>query len=148
MIEETALIKAIRTYQCPGCVCGHKPSTCASLKKEDGYGCKNHCAGTIIEKIGKIFLGMPKGFNRLGPYNSMKLYIFKDWESFLKIHNRYDEFNIPFWKYIDDKGNLMVRGFMPRINEPFIHIILNCTIEKVESISCKLLTYTDIDRMD
>jgi hypothetical protein len=133
-------------YQCPGCVCGHSPDICANFK--GSLGCANHCASTFIPPIGLVFLGMPKGFNQLGPFRKMRPFIYKDFKEFLKVFGGYDDvLNIPFWKYVNNKGHLFVRGFMPKVNSPFIHIILKWEIEDIESINCKHIKDEDLERM-
>jgi hypothetical protein len=132
--------KAIEEYQCSGCVSG---SDIECFKNHDGgIGCGKHHAGTIAPGIGNFFLGMPKGFDRLGENTKMKPYMFENWESF---DWGYDKFNIPVWKFKNENGHTLVRGMMPRRNESFIHIILEDCIDKIE---CRELTQEDIDEMD
>ena len=61
---------AVETYQCSGCVSGSSIkcfNSCPDFKTN--YACDSHVAGTIImPHIGTVFLGLPKGFNRLGLY--------------------------------------------------------------------------------
>lgn len=132
--------KAVETYQCPGCVCG-SDITCF----EGGSGslaCSRHVGGTMLMPgVGRVFLGMPKGFNRLGAYGEMKIEIFEDaaagWE--------YDKFNIPVWKYVDpDTGCLIVRGISPRVNYPFLHVFLG----GYEDVKCLEVTKSDMEGMD
>ena len=59
--------------------------------------------------------------------------------------NYYDMFNIPVWKYLDEHGNTLVRGIMPRRNEPFLHIYIGNCIDK---INCLEITKQNIDEMD
>lgn len=130
----------IENYQCPGCIIGHD-TECFVPENDSGrgIGCSKHCAGTGIVGHGKLFLGMPKGFNRVGLYEDQRPRIFE------KYHNNYDMFNIPVWKYLDDHGNTLVRGIMPRRNEPFLDIYLeNC----IEEINCLEITSEDISKMD
>ena len=137
---EEKVKNAIEKYQCPGCVVGGD----ISCFKEhiSGIGCGSHCAGTNIYPIvGRIFLGMPVGFNRLGKCDDLKLSIFNSigncWE--------YDKFNVPVWKYLSEDNHTFVRGFMPRRNEPFLHIFLeNC----MNKINCLEITRDDINEMD
>lgn len=121
--DQNIITKAIQEYQCRGCV-GGSNIECGSYKQSiTGVGCETHCAGTIVSGIGKIFLGMPKGFNRIGFYEKMSLYIFYDQEQ-QNTQWQYDLLNISVWKYQNDKGHILIRGLMPRINETFLHIIL------------------------
>ncbi|MFA5207516.1 MAG: hypothetical protein WC428_02550 [Candidatus Paceibacterota bacterium] len=137
---EDNIKKAIEEYQCSGCITGMNTECFEAANS--GCGCGKHYAGTmILPGIGKIFLGMPKGFNRLGEIKDMKPFIFED----LKNWGEYNKYNVPVWKYLDKNGNTIVRGLQPRLNAPFIHIILkNC----INEINCELITDTDINEMD
>jgi len=122
-------LKAVQTFQCPGCILGDFP-TCYE-KPFDNHACAAHCPATIIPNIGTIFLNMPKGFNRLGPVKETKIGIFDTyidgWD--------YGTFNVPVWKYYDqDKGVTIIRGFSPRINYPWIHIFLENCLDKFSCI--------------
>ena len=56
------IIEAINEYQVPGAVGDFDPETAVL---ENGW--KDHVPGTLVSGIDRIFLGMPTGFNRLGP---------------------------------------------------------------------------------
>lgn len=132
---------AIEEYQCSGCLFGYD-TTCFGNNSIAGIGCGKHRAATMIGGIGKIYIGMPKGFNRLGAFENKQPYIFEniesaDWE--------YDMWNIPVWKYLSKEGHTFVRGIMPRRNEPFIHIYLEDCLDK---INCLEILQKDIDYMD
>lgn len=131
---------AIKEYQCLGCIRGTFPD-CFSEDNNGGQGCGNHKAGTYISSIGNIFLGMPKGFNRLGNNESLRPNIY---EKFEESDWAYDKFNIPVWKYLKD-GHTFVRGMMPRTNSSFIHIFLEDCRDK---INCIEITPDVIDQMD
>lgn len=131
--------KAVRNYQCPGCVVGHDTSC---FREGNGAGCSRHKAGTIILGIGYIFLGMGKGFNRLGPYENMKPEIY---EKFTSAGAEYNKWNIPVWKYLNPEGHTFVRGLRPRLNEPFLHIYLEDCRDKID---CLEITQSDINFMD
>lgn len=141
---ETKIKKAIKEYQCSGCMNGHDPIKSGCFKPCDtGCGCGAHFAGTFMTGgIGKLFLGMPKGFNRLGKDEKMHPYIF---ENFQKDWGEYDKFNVPVWKYLDENGNTIVRGLQPRLNIPFIHIHLSDYRDKID---CMEITIDDINEMD
>jgi hypothetical protein len=91
--------------------------------------------------VGTLFLGMPKGFMRLGPIQTehMHLFIFEDDWGF------FDKFNIPVWRYLDEHGNTLVRGLSPRVNVPFLHIYLKDIRDKV---NCLELTKAEVEAMD
>jgi hypothetical protein len=133
---------AVEEYQCSGCISGSDIS-CFEENKNNGIGCGKHHAGTIIfPGVGNIYLGMPKGFCRLGEFTKMKPIIFdrfedSDWD--------YVKFNIPVWKYLSKEGYTIIRGLSPRTNNPFIQIFLEDCRDK---INCLELSQTDIDSMD
>lgn len=133
--------KAVKEYQCPGCVCGSDPYGCYKNEHGDGIECTKHVVGTSVTGVGVFFLGMPTGFNKLGPNEKLKIKIF---EKFTDVFD-YDKFNVPVWKHLDKHGNTIVRGLMPRINFPFLHIILENCIDKVECIE---ITEKDCGVMD
>ena len=134
------LIKnAIEKYQCTGCVCGSdiecfQPGVCLA--------CSKHCAGTIVSFVGKVFLGMPKGFDRLGVDNNLKLRIYKFYENCGLIYNIW---NIPVWKYLNKNGHTLVRGISPRVNQPFLQIFLEDCVDKIDCIE---LSQDDINGMN
>jgi len=91
--------------------------------------------------VGLVFLGLPKGFCRLGDFEKTRISMFKSradgWG--------YGKFNIPVWKHVDKLGNTLVRGICPRTNYPWIHIFLN---SHGEMINCLEITDKDIRGMD
>ena len=113
----TKIQKAIEKYQCSGCVAGHGISCFKPNEISGGVGCGKHLAGTLIMGIGSIFLGLPKGFNRLGLSDKMKPIIFNNIKEFIESDwGEYNKFNVPVWKHLDNNGYTLVRGFMPRKN--------------------------------
>jgi hypothetical protein len=135
---EEKIKDAIEKYQCSGCVCG---SDVSCYKPSETEACGKHVVGTAVTGIGKIFLGMPKGFNRLGPAETMAINIFKSISDGWK----FDFLNIPVWKYLDSNGNTIVRGISPRINSPFLHVFLG---DCMDNIDCAEITNDDLDGMD
>lgn len=133
---------AIEKYQCPGCTNGHNISCFQPSSTIGGVGCGAHSAGTFMSGIGKIFLGLPIGFNRLGHHNELQPVIF---ERFENSGWEYNIFNIPVWKHLTSEGHTLVRGIMPRRNEPFLHIYLENCIDK---INCEEITEAQIKDMD
>lgn len=126
----------VKEYQCTGCTNGSFPE----CFNDSGEGCRSHSAGTYMMGVGKLFLGMPKGFNRSGVAETESIEIFK---SFPK--HWYDMFNVPVWKYLDEHENTIVRGISPRINSPFIHVISGNHIDKID---CLEITNEDLEDMD
>ena len=134
---------AIQTYQCPGCVSGDYPKC---FEQGDTDECSNHTAGTnIFPAVGRIFLGLPKGFCRLGVCLDTKIKLFERFEEFQATWGDYDKFNIPVLKHLDKHGNSLVRGLTPRLNYPFIHIILGNALDK---INCLEITNQDIGELE
>ncbi len=129
--------KMVQEYQCPGCVSGPYPK--CYKKDSDSSACEKHCSGTTFSHIGRIFLGMPKGFNRLGSCKTIRILIF---DSPGKL---YDKFNIPVWKHLDKHGNTLVRGLSPRINWPWIHVFSGNFLNQID---CWIITQKDLDSMD
>ncbi|GAG82670.1 unnamed protein product [marine sediment metagenome] len=116
-------------------------------KDTNGIGCSKHCAGTrILPSIGKVLLGVPKGFNRYGINEKTQMVIF---ENFVQQNQQYsyDKLNVPVWKYLEE-DTCFVRGLLPRLNEPFLHIIGNITKEEFNSINCIEITKQDLEDMD
>jgi len=131
----------IEKYQCVGCVCGsniscYKPRTL-------GVGCSKHCAGTSIAGIGRVFLGLPKGFNRLGNQDTLIPFVFESHEQ-QEAEFPYDSLNVPVWKH-KDGDVVIVRGYQPRVNTGFIHIIMNGDIEQ---INCIKMSADDLGNID
>lgn len=136
---EEIIKKAVEEYQCPGCVGG---SDIECYEKSEDFSCEKHVAGTMgFPQVGRIFLGMPKGFNRLGGSGKMKINIFHDLEESWD----YDMYNIPVWKYLDKHGNTLVRGLSPRTNWSFLHVIL---CDCVADIDCHEITEEMLKEMD
>ena len=83
---------AVIEYQCPGCVGGPFPEC---YKSENSIECRNHVPGTLVSGIGKVFLGLPRGFNRLGTQQDVRISIFESLEDAYKKGWSYDKLNIP-----------------------------------------------------
>jgi len=137
-MKENKLKELVETYQCMGCSEGNDIS-CYRVHEAWGIGCGNQRAGTFLKPFGKIFLGMPKGFNRLGQYNEQRIIIIEDAEGV------YDKFNIPVWKYLDKNSNTLVRGLSPRTNYAFVHIFPG---DQRNKISCFEVDHELVEWMD
>ena len=131
---------AIEEYQCPGCVSGCDIS-CFENNTNGGVGCGKHYSGTMISGVGNVLLGMPKGFNRIGENKSLNPNIFETFEAGWG----YDMFNVPVWKHKNEAGHTLVRGIMPRRNEPFIHIYLEDCLSKIDCLEIRLDDVNDMD---
>ena len=112
----------VELYQCPGCVCGSDYSCYA---KGFSHACEKHVAGTTIMGLGKIALGFPKGFNRVG--DGVQIDIFLNKGAF-----EYNALNVPVWKRLDENGNTLVRGLSPRINKTFLHVYQGDVMAKID----------------
>ncbi|MCK5611224.1 hypothetical protein KAR91_55655 [Candidatus Pacearchaeota archaeon] len=134
--------KAVEEYQCLGCVCGS--GTECYEKIDLNLACVKHVAGTSSIGVGVFYLGMPTGFCRKGQGNEMKINIFPNFES-LKSVWEYDKYNVPCWKHLDQNSNTLVRGLSPRVNEPFLHVVLGDHIDKID---CLEITESDLEGMD
>ena len=130
--------QAVEKFQCPGCVNGSDTQCGAFEEQSYSKACKNHCAGTMALGAGMFYLGMPKGFDKVGfaisadLKNNIRIF------SPDKLDGLYDLFNVPVW-YQEIEGNLFVRCFIPRRNTAYIDIILG---GKAEDIQIKSLGTT------
>jgi len=135
--------KMVEEYQCPGCVCG-SDTACFKKNPDDArcMACDKHIAGTMISGgIGSVFLGLPKGFCRLGFAKKTKISIYAE----VKHGWGYDFLNVPVWKHLDKNGNTLVRGICPRINMPWIHIFMGDVLGEVD---CFEITEKHLNGMD
>jgi hypothetical protein len=138
--------EAVKEYQCSGCVDGPALECFKASTEKEEWQCVAHVPGTMIGSpygISTVFLGLPKGFDKLGPLppKDMKIHIFKT----LAEGWGYNMFNVPVWKYKNAAGHTLVRGLRPRTNHPFIHIFLEDCRDK---IACLELTDEDRNAMD
>jgi len=139
----SAIPELVKIYQCPGCVSSPEDSDCYRKSSEhSNNACDNHCPGTLAVNIGKLMLGFPKGFDRVGFASKVFICIFDKFEDGWD----YDKFNIPVWKYYDTENDTtLVKGLSPRICMIFIHIYAGDARDKID---CLELTKDDIEEMD
>jgi hypothetical protein len=125
MTTHLKIIDMVRKFQCSGCLHGHEPESCTEYNlNNDGFGsdCDNHRAATFVSGIGRLALGLPKGFNRYGagpgvePLVKMRIRLHVDGPP------PWDKFNVPVWKMVKD-GMLFVRTYVPRINACFVDVV-------------------------
>jgi len=133
---------AVKEYQCPGCVNG--PYKECFIPSVDHQGCASHFPGTVLMGLSSVFLGLPKGFNRLGFSDKTKVSIFESYESAKSVW-KYGWLNVVVWKHLDDNGNTIIRGLSPRINYSWIHVILGDCIDK---FNCCEVTKEKMDEID
>lgn len=122
-IDKT-LFKMVQEFQCSGCTCGSSPEDdCFELKTIPNCGscCKKHSAGTFVLGAGRVYLGMPKGFNKVGldQVGNERVHA-------IRLHYetkpKFDHLNVPVWAMKQD-GYLFVRTYCPRINQTYIDVI-------------------------
>jgi hypothetical protein len=136
----------IKEYQCCGCTYGY-PDCDATFGP---HGCNKHRAGTFASGIGRLFLGMPKGFDRAGALSDetrsfrFDLCAYETFEDFIK-HMGMNKFNVPVWKHLDENGNTLVRGLSPRVNKPYLCVIGGNHVDKID---CYEITAEDQEGMD
>lgn len=138
--------KNVKDLQCCGCL-----YSCSAKGEPDRYekispiniACKNHTPATTRMPGGKILLGFPNGFNIIGPFEKIELNIFNTFEDMQKAW-AFDFFNIASWKHLDAADRVFVRGYCPRINKPFQHVILENCLDKID---CLNVTAEDIENI-
>lgn len=144
LLMEDNIKNAVEEYQCPGCTRGHDIS--CFEKNQYGFGCGAHSAGTFITGIGRIYLGMPKGFNRLGSSDDCSVEIYNTLkEAKDESSNIFGKFTVSVWKYLNENGHTFVRVFCPRINHTSIMILLENCMDQIEAIE---ITEEDYNNMD
>jgi hypothetical protein len=99
----------------------------------------------------KIALGLPKGFNQPGwvpgekhPNNKMytRCWLKDTYEITERKH--WDKFNVPVWALCKD-GFLFVRTYSPRINQTYIDIVEEGTLDMVPDAIDVGQFYEEID---
>lgn len=127
----------IEKFQCVGCTCGGDVS-CDHFKfveeKPVGCWCEGHSAGTFLGGVGKIALGLPTGFDRVGTIKtgfeerderSTNIRLYED-----PSIPSYDNLNVPVWA-MEEEGYLFIRVMSPRINYNFVDIITDGKFDKI-----------------
>jgi len=129
MKKRLTVVAMIGEFQCPGCVYGPDPKSCSQYKYEEhehvgSACCATHCAGTRILGIGRVVLGLPRGFNRYGTSDDMPIRLYE------KGHPKgvWNPFNVPVWKMMWE-GFLLVRTYSPRVNRSYIDVIQGGNID-------------------
>ena len=135
--------KLIEIYQCPGCINGPDPSSCEGFKQGE-TGCLGHQCGTMGFGTGRIFLGLPKGFNRVGTSKDVTFCIYENPEEALDPSKA--TFNIVVWKHLDENGNTLIRVYSPRVNYGCAMVIRGDHLDKFPA--ALLITDEIIGSMD
>lgn len=121
----------IQCYQCDYC----QQSGVGCYEKGQGIECKNH-GETIIKGKGKIIVSLPASFNYLVS-GATSLTIFESLAYQEKIAP-YNVERVPVWKTLDSYGNTIIKGYMPRIDESFVHVIAENVLDKINCLGvCK-----------
>jgi hypothetical protein len=136
----------IDEIQCPGCIHGTDPETCSAYEfMNDGgfFACKNWRPSTFFGGVGRVAIGLPKGFNRTGMVEfSDKSFVYIRLYEKPEDMQSYDRFNIPVWAMEKD-GYLYVRCYSPRSNWLFVDVVKD---GKMEHASMKVGEfYEEID---
>ena len=140
-------IGMISKFLCPGCSCGPEPGSCECFRIKDevdgDFTCSGHSAGTFMSGVGRIALGLPKGFCRYG--GAVPPSHLEDKKSgsdqintklmYIRLHlsgetTGYNHLNVPVWAMVED-GYLFVRTFSPRVNRTCVDIVKGGTLEMV-----------------
>ena len=135
------MLDMIEEFQCPGCVCGSSPrEDCfRPAPLMDGwprFNCNAHVAGTMVLGIGSFYLGLPKGFCRVGMRSEAAYRRVQEKEGahtnirlWLKGTNPgWDDFNVAVWAMEKD-GYLFVRTYSPRTNNSNVDVIEGGTLD-------------------
>lgn len=127
----------VEQYQCPGCVIGSDTSCGKFCQSETCYddsgACGAHCAGTSILGGGRLYLGLPRGMNKVGDGPSGRR--IRIWPKGSKGPG-WDVFNIPVWFKMDE-GNLIVKTVLPRRMEIYTDIIEGGNPEMLKDVCAK-----------
>jgi len=119
--------------QAPGCYMRERYERGSEVK---GCGCANQTPDNVRVGVGAEYPGLPEGFDRLGRYTrlmladnktelpAMRVIIFPT-QAEQEDGFAYDEQTAVVWKYQQSADTpIFIRGLMPRLNVPFIHVIL------------------------
>jgi hypothetical protein len=116
-------LEMVEEFQCPGCVCGGDTKCgkfITAFLSQGDYSCASHVPGTSINLVIKLYLGMPTGFNQVGPLQGNFKNNIRIFESFYP--TLYNNLNVPVWAMEKD-GFLFVRCFCPRKNYSFVDVL-------------------------
>lgn len=136
-MSQTIELQMIDEFQCPGCIHGHGTETCPKFELKDErnggkphfFACKNWRPSTFMGGVGRLCLGLPKGFTRTG----MVEFGDKSFD-YIRLYEKpedlssYDKFNIPVWAIVV-KGYLYVRCYSPRNNWLFVDVVKGGKLE-------------------
>lgn len=115
----------IEEFQCPGCIVDDDTDCIDFEENGKAFWCNRHCPGIYVglpSARGRIFLGMPNGFCRVGvgEYKKENGPCIRLWLK--ETSPDWNDLNVPVWAMEKD-GFLFVRTYMPRINNAYIDVI-------------------------
>jgi hypothetical protein len=134
-------VDMVKKFQCLGCTSGgaNTLEECGDINPSPGTGhpascwnCDNHSAGTFMSGVGKIYLGMPKGFNRVGlnalTYSQEQHKAIRLWTK--APDDLWNRLNVPVWA-TEYEGYLLVRTYSPRINMTYLDVVKDGALDMV-----------------
>lgn len=140
-------LEMIEDVQCPGCING-SDTKCGAFKPHESNGCF-HCLqwrpSTFLGGVGRLCLGLPKGFTRTGmvEFGDAKF-------SYIRMYEKpedmpgYDKFNVAVWAMEKD-GRLYVRCYSPRNNWLFVDVVKGGTLANAPGAINIAEFYDDMD---
>ena len=140
----SAQLKMVEEFQCPGCVCGHEVSSCYK-GKQGSFSCESHVAGTIMFPHGALYLGLPKGFNKVGQRGkdeNNSVWLYESMEEHNRAFGTGDNCNVAVWAMEKD-GYLFVRFYSPRINRARVHVIKGAKLSDLSGNPLDVSTFIE-----
>jgi hypothetical protein len=145
----------IGEYQCSGCLLGGPDAAkCPKLQhiaiSDDCFQCSSHVSGTSILGVGRIALGLPKGFNRVGmrlddPFHATVSTNIRLWDAGAR--PSWNRTNVPAWA-MEHEGALFVRTYLPRLNQSYVDVVDGGTLAIVPTFTVPFDVGTFIDEID
>jgi hypothetical protein len=128
----------IQNFQCSGCMSGSDTNCgCFELREHDSNGsfyCHKQYAGTTFLPGGKVYLGLPKGFNKVGDIsndvNNKRTTNIRLFENDSVVKQTYNFLNIPVWAMQQD-GYLFIRCYSPRVNISYVDVIKGGILQEI-----------------
>lgn len=142
-------LSMIERFQCSGCVSGCD-TTCGQFKIEETHGsglgvrCIAQAPGTSLLPSGLIYLGLPRGFNKVGARDEdkkgHKLTAIRLWTG--GTAPSWNELNVPVWA-MEHEGFLFVRTYAPRTNRGYVDVIEGGSREMLVPKAIDVSTFYD-----
>jgi hypothetical protein len=102
----------------------------------------------MVSYVGRIWLGLPNGFSRLGPTEpAPPLHVFNSLQSLEKKWGEcFNQFNVAVWKFRDEGSkHVFIRVYQPRLNVGFTMVVLNVTDEDWHDIDGRVVKPEEMD---